>query len=785
MVILRYIVIFLIVGISFPVLAANHYIRPNVTNDVSLGCEFNGNGTTWACAASAGAAGAHNDVPASASLTRGDVYYFSTGTWGTPSVYLFTKAASGTDTITFKKATVADHGGQETGWSAGLGTGQAVFTDWFPDIQTSYWTIDGAAGSGSDHTTYGFEFTRSGADCALGSKNIIDVPSTITNSHPEYITFQYVSFVGCDNVSYPAGCGIAIKSAQDNDAPTYHKRGFKITHCYFDNNFQNTIYLVSHQDSEISNNYFGGNLSFNNALATTTIANGGSGYAEGDTITIYDADCKIVGTTPTVNGATLTVSSVTGGAITGVTRTSGGANYIVANSCDATTLTGGGSGAVINIAAVTNCHGETLNMRGAHSTVIKNNIFKGWMTFSIGMHERDSVETEGSNNDTYIFNNIFDGSTLISNGFTAVVGSVNSGTADTFNRAKVYHNVFLNIPNSGYSRFFDFGAITSADDYGDVQNNLFYNVYLSTNFYYSIGTATHSYNAYLKQTGTNPTEATGQFDSSATTAIFTNYIAGDYSINASSQVAIDHLLGKGYNLPSEFDIDAAGNARSATPTIGAYENAGAPDTTPPTITSATIDATGTVLTITLSEAVKVSTSTGFTLDMNGGAGEGLTYSSGSGSSNLLYTITGRIIQTGETGTLDYVTVADGIEDLSGNDLASTGGSDVAVINNSTYTSSVVSYVVTPLSVGGCTVSPSAPISVATGETTQLTCTAIDNYSCVSWSGTCAAGTGTTTYTTGAIVADCTAIANCIKTKGEISLDSGSYVNIGTGGTIVP
>lgn len=106
---------------------------------------------------------------------------------------------------------------------------------------------------------------------------------------------------------------------------------------------------------------------------------------------------------------------------------------------------------------------------------------------------------------------------------------------------------------------------------------------------------------------------------------------------------------------------------------------GAADETAPTVSSATINTAGTTITFAFSEAVVATISTGFALTMSGGAVTA-TYSSGSGSSSLVYTLS-RTVQYGETGTHAYTQPGNGIEDTSGNDLATYSGATVT--NNST------------------------------------------------------------------------------------------------------
>lgn len=105
-----------------------------------------------------------------------------------------------------------------------------------------------------------------------------------------------------------------------------------------------------------------------------------------------------------------------------------------------------------------------------------------------------------------------------------------------------------------------------------------------------------------------------------------------------------------------------------------------PDETAPLLQSATIGTTGNALTLVFNEAVTVGAggSGGFALDASGGAAAPV-YSSGSGTSTLVYSIS-RAIEQGETVTLDFTQPGNGIEDLAGNDLATFAG--FAVANNS-------------------------------------------------------------------------------------------------------
>lgn len=101
----------------------------------------------------------------------------------------------------------------------------------------------------------------------------------------------------------------------------------------------------------------------------------------------------------------------------------------------------------------------------------------------------------------------------------------------------------------------------------------------------------------------------------------------------------------------------------------------------PLLVSATISATGNSITFLFDEVVQFGPggSGGWLLTMSGGPVL-LSYTSGEGSTALVYSLN-RVIMFDETGTVAYSQAGDGIEDLSGNDLASFAGA--AVINNST------------------------------------------------------------------------------------------------------
>lgn len=107
-----------------------------------------------------------------------------------------------------------------------------------------------------------------------------------------------------------------------------------------------------------------------------------------------------------------------------------------------------------------------------------------------------------------------------------------------------------------------------------------------------------------------------------------------------------------------------------------------PDTTAPTLTSATIGTNGTSLTLVFAEAVTIGAggNGGLSFTAAGGAAT-CTYSSGTGTDTLVYTLSRTIADTEVWAELGYTQPGSGIEDTSGNDVASFF--DVPVTNNST------------------------------------------------------------------------------------------------------
>lgn len=103
-----------------------------------------------------------------------------------------------------------------------------------------------------------------------------------------------------------------------------------------------------------------------------------------------------------------------------------------------------------------------------------------------------------------------------------------------------------------------------------------------------------------------------------------------------------------------------------------------PDSTPPTMESATVETGGTTLTIQYSESVTQGTGyndADLDVDISGGSSNvSLTYVSGDGTATHTYTI-GETVDSGMSLDIDFNGDTDSLEDDSGNDLAAiTNGS---------------------------------------------------------------------------------------------------------------
>jgi hypothetical protein len=129
-----------------------------------------------------------NSMAFPSSFTRGLTYYVADGSYGSRTL---STATSGTQTITIKKATTADHG-TNVGWINGDGDGQAIFGG--ITLGSDYWVIDGTTRNEADWdqgTAYGFRIGGIIASTAL-------TPGVCASN----CTFRYLDVGGPESSSY-------------------------------------------------------------------------------------------------------------------------------------------------------------------------------------------------------------------------------------------------------------------------------------------------------------------------------------------------------------------------------------------------------------------------------------------------------------------------------------------------------------------------------------------------------------------------------------------------------
>lgn len=484
----KYFIILLLL-VALPCWGANYAVRPPAS------CPNNGDGTSWACAAGAGATGAMNNLPQD--LVHGDTYYLAGGTYG--DEIIGTEGYSGSDYAYVKKATTDVHG-VTTAWDNAYATGAATFT--YMQIYGPYIEVDGVTGSGT--TGYGIKVERPYSALLVNA----DVPSLyIQMRHSPYgpsnVTIKHVEVSmtsgGCDDIDAANAAGWDPNTYTLSN-PRGASTNIKIQNNYIHGGSTN-LKMYGWSYSEISGNYFGINCS--RALS----------------------------------------------------------------------------------------HGQQIAPNGATSYIkVFNNEFHDSQTYVLGAHQGFTPPATIAGGNIYwdFYNN------LIIGGSGGVV-MAESGEYDGILRSQFHHNTFVDTTCPA-ENCIDSGAQSDvATNKSYAYNNLFYNVTAATIGQYcgtagTDGCVVHDNNSFLKSTGYAATlaeEASGESDDNATSAIFTNYATGDYSIAAANQTAIDHIIGQGKTLASPFDIDILGVTRTAPFDIGAYDVGGSADTTAPTLAEVT------------------------------------------------------------------------------------------------------------------------------------------------------------------------------------------------------
>lgn len=231
-------------------------------------------------------------------------------------------------------------------------------------------------------------------------------------------------------------------------------------------------------------------------------------------------------------------------------------------------------------------HGQQMNVDGTNNVAIYNNVFRNSKAYIMGAHGN-----VGPNRGLSMYNNLSYGYQGEQLSGCFVVGG--AGAPDSIWGANFHNNTFVDLNCGAKGAIFVGNLSDVATQKSYAYNNLFYNVVYprmdNIPLTFTAGAVVHDNNAYLACTGTlnNADETYPQVDAAATSAIFTNYATGDYTIAATNQTAIDHIIGKGTTLASPFDIDILGVSRTAPFDIGAYDVGGEADTTDPILAEVT------------------------------------------------------------------------------------------------------------------------------------------------------------------------------------------------------
>ena len=233
--------------------------------------------------------------------------------------------------------------------------------------------------------------------------------------------------------------------------------------------------------------------------------------------------------------------------------------------------------------------------------------------------------------------------------------------SDIISDSVIYNNTFYGL---------SVGFIVDWDHSSNSGNQFKNNIFYSTTGTFSTVGMTFDYNASEDALGSDSNLQTLSSDP------FTSAATADFSL-ASATTA-------GVTLSSPYNVDMLGNTRGADGTWdrGALEYTGT-DITPPAFSSASIATDGTTLTVVFGEATVVGSggSGGMTISVDGGGSQTATYSSGSGTTSLVYTVP--TVYSGETVTVSYTNPGDGLEDAAGNDVATISAESVT--NSSTQT----------------------------------------------------------------------------------------------------
>lgn len=315
-----------------------------------------------------------------------------------------------------------------------------------------------------------------------------------------------------------------------------------------------------------------------------------------------------------------------------------------------------------------------------------------------------AIYLTGAGGTWYIYQNLFN-NTLMQNADIRVQDGPTSGS--TLNDFHIYNNVFFDAywqaimlnSHTGYE-------LNGSGKVVDIRNNIFYSINTGSKLNISVvdslsSPSTLDYNTYKTSradglianvNGTSYTSSTLSvigFENHGVSGnpnfidisngFGENSSLNNFSITANST----NVVNRGYDLSTYFTTDYVGENRPTgvgTWDIGAYELTGN-DSTPPTVTSAIIQSSGTSIVISFSEAVNASSGSAFTITPSGGSAT-LTCPAVSSAVTMSCAIS-RTVEQGENATFGYTGTT--VEDLLENDLGTISNSP-SCINNSTQQS---------------------------------------------------------------------------------------------------
>lgn len=584
-------------------------------------------------------------LPNGTGFTRGNTYVVVEGSYGSKTL---STAASGTTQITIRLATTADSG--VAGYATSLYDGQAVFGS--ITVATKYWVMNGTRRDESNGwaapSGYGFAASSIGSDSSGGEDG-------------SYSEFYYMDL----GATYEANPSSGTIGGYGPIARfVYSATGIKLSRCALHNGSGALLLIPGSQNFIVEYCNFGPGWGkeaiscMNSSASGTTVR-----YCRFWDAALKDPTDGTTGTTaeigmfdPYTTGVSYSNWKIYGNWFKSDRSTGRNAVIIIGG--------GGYPGTAANCLVYNNTIAN-MSEGGAYGMIVlvsgsgneaKNNLFYNTPSSSVSANSTANNVTSSSN--PFVGYSTQDYRIISTTGGTY---PRNAGTA----LSSTYNQDPLGVTR-GADGTWDVGAYEyDAGAGGD--------------------TTAPTVTAFtIPSTATSRTVAISTFTATDNTAV-TGYLANESASTPSAGAAgWSGTAQTSYTFTTDgsktlyaWAKDAAGNVSSS------LNDSVLVDSTAPTLASATIGTSGNTITMTFDENVSLGSggSGGWALTMSGGAVT-LTYSSGSGSQSLVYSLS-RVVGVGETVSsgLNYTQPGNGIEDALGNDAASISGH--YVVNNST------------------------------------------------------------------------------------------------------